>query len=113
MSFVYKTFYTGCGWSSLIIPDLFVQKHALIALGNKSGEITIWRYDKLFLCVYIYHQYRLCMCRNYNNNNNIQLSSLDSYHSELGAQFFTGFQPHQSFVNLVEWSQWRSNDNQR
>ncbi|KAI7847656.1 hypothetical protein BDC45DRAFT_341523 [Circinella umbellata] len=65
-----------CAWSSLIIPDLFVQKPALIALGNKSGEITIW-----------------------------------SYHSDLGALFCTTFQPHQSFVNSVEWTQWRVNGN--
>ena len=53
------------------------------------------------------------MNRNYNNKINNQLFSLDSYHSELGVQFCTSFQPHQSFVNLVEWSQWHFNGNQR
>ncbi|KAI9498009.1 transcription factor IIIC subunit delta N-term-domain-containing protein [Zychaea mexicana] len=61
-----------CAWSPRIIPDAFNEKPALIALGNKAGEITLW-----------------------------------SYHSASGAQFCTTVQPHQSFVNLVEWSHWR------
>ncbi|KAI9257943.1 hypothetical protein BDA99DRAFT_561397 [Phascolomyces articulosus] len=65
-----------CGWSPLIIPDIFVQKPAIIALGNKAGEITLW-----------------------------------SYHSEPGAQFCTGIQAHQSFVHLLEWSNWRIHEN--
>ncbi|KAI8147696.1 transcription factor IIIC subunit delta N-term-domain-containing protein [Fennellomyces sp. T-0311] len=35
--------------------------------------------------------------------------TLWSYHHIPGSQFCTSFVPHQSFVNLLEWSQWRTN----